>query len=144
MELDEPTTEFAITEDRRPRVPEPLPVRLVAIADARLIAPAGIERQLDDFYAGLWGFVREPESHFPVYRADNFNLRFDVLEPPIVRDDLRPLAIQVLSLSEAERKLIDHDIEYVRQKGINPGEASLMLLDPAGNWIEISETRGVM
>lgn len=144
MELDEPTTEFAIAEDRRPRVPEPLPVRLVAIADARLIAPAGIEPQLDAFYVGLWGFVREAESHFPVYRADNFNLRFDVLEPPIVRDDLRPLAIQVLSLAEAQHKLIDYGIAYVRQKGINPGEESLMLLDPAGNWIEISGTRGVM
>ena len=144
MELDEPTTEFAIAQDRRPRVPEPLPVRLVAIADARLIAPAGIERQLDAFYVGLWGFSREAESHFPVYRADNFSLRFDVLEPPVARDDLRPLAIEVLSLAQAEHKLIDHEIEYVRQKGINVGEESLVLLDPAGNWVQITEVRSVI
>lgn len=144
MELDEPTTEFAIAEDRRPRVPEPLPVRLVAIADATLVAPAGVERQLDAFYAGLWGFVRDPDSDFPVYRADNFRLRFDVLEPPIRRDDLRPLGISVPSLAQARHKLIDQQIEYIPQKGINPGEESLVLLDPAGNWVQITETRGVM
>ena len=144
MELDEPTTEFAIAQDRRPHIPEPLPVRLVAIADARLIAPAGIEPQLDAFYVGLWGFARDAESYFPVYRADNFSLRFDVLEPPIARDDLRPLAFEVLSLAQAEHKLIDHEIEYVRQKGINAGEENLVLLDPAGNWVQITEVRSVM
>lgn len=143
MELDEPTIEFAVEPDTRARVPEPLPVRLVAVADARLVAPAGIEPQLDAFYVGTWGFARQSGSEFPVYRADNFSLRFDVIEPPVERGDLRPLGMQVLSLADAERKLMEQEIEYVRQKGVNPGEESLMLRDPAGNWIEIFQTRGV-
>jgi hypothetical protein len=144
MELEEPATEFAIAEDRRPRVPEPLPVRLVAISDVRLLARQEAEPRLDEFYVGLWGFEREVGWPVPVYRAENFTVRFDVPDPAARREDMRPLRIEVSSLVEAEHKLIDRQIEYVRQKGINPGEESLMLLDPAGNWIEISEARGVM
>src|SRR5688572_7744007 len=44
--------------DRRPRMPEPLPVRVLAVEDVRLPATAGLEPQLDDFYVGLFGFER--------------------------------------------------------------------------------------
>ena len=144
MEVDSPTTPFVLGADRRRRVPEPLPVRLVTVADARLPAPRDMEPQLDAFYAGLWSFEREVGWPVPVYRAENFNIRFDVSDPPIRREDMRPLGIEVPSLADAEHKLIDHEIRYARQKGVNPGEGSLLLLDPAGNWIEITESRGVI
>jgi hypothetical protein len=57
---------------------------------------------------------------------------------------MRPLGIEVPSLVDAEHKLIDQEIRYARQKGVNPGRESLLVLDPAGNWIEITETRGVV
>ena len=34
-------------------------------------------------------------------------------------------------------------MEYTRQRGLNLGEESLVLLDPAGNWVEIVEMRVV-
>ena len=191
--------------DARRQMPEPLPVRLVAVADVRLPAPAGVERALDAFYVDLLGFVREgappkprrliepllgvqgeppvtapplalglrnredepagkseslPEQLTeappveetrtpagqsmlpgPVYLADNFALRFDILEGLIERETFRPLTVEVPSLAEAEAKLIEAEIEYTRQRGMNLGEESLVLLDPGGNWIEIVEMK---
>jgi hypothetical protein len=34
-------------------------------------------------------------------------------------------------------------IEYMRQKTLTPGQESLVLLDPAGNWVELVEYRAV-
>jgi len=138
MELEQPDDSIALTPDQRPRIPEPPPVRLLAVADVRLPAPAGAERQLDQFYVDLLNFEREADSQFPIYRAENFCLIIDVLEPPIRRDDLRPLQIEVLSLPLLERKLIDGQVEYTHRRGLLPGQEALILLDPAGNWIEIT------
>jgi hypothetical protein len=188
-------------------MPEPLPVRLVAVADVRLPAPAGVERALDAFYVGLLGCVREgaepkprrliepllgvrteapvtapplalglknredepaakaelpamtaAESKGPslenartapgraalpgpVYLTDNFALRFDILQALVERDTFRPLTIEVPSLAEAEAKLIEAEMEYTRQRGVNLGDESLVLLDPVGNWIELVEMK---
>ena len=83
------------------------------------------------------------ETGGPVYRADNFRLLFDLVEGPVERDTLRPLGVEVPSLAEAEAKVIEADLEYTRQRGVAPGHESLLLLDPAGNWVEVVETRGV-
>src|SRR5687767_3285390 len=98
-------------------MPEPLPVKLVAVNDVRIDAPAGLERRLDAFYAGLLGMERVAGEAI-VYRTENFDLYVDVLEPPIARDDLRPLRVEVRSLQEAELKLIDASLEYVRRRGL--------------------------
>lgn len=143
MELSPVDKPFVPATDRRPRMPEPPPVRLLTVDDAHLPAPAGIEVDLDGFYMGLFGFERDVASEFPVYRAENFRVVFDVLEPPIARDDFRPLRIEVPSLPAAEQKLIDAEIEYTRQRALLPGTESLALLDPGGNWVEISEGRQV-
>jgi len=211
IELDEVSEGGAApgAPDPRPLMPEPLPVRLVAVADVRLPAPAGVERALDAFYADLLGCAREgappkprrliepllgvrteapvtapplalglrnredepapkpadlpatapaddvsaaeevrtssgrPALSGPVYFADNFAIRFDVLEAPVERDTFRPLTVEVPSLAEAEAKLIEAEMEYTRQRGLNLGEESLVLLDPAGNWVEIVEMRVV-
>lgn len=143
MELDPVTTTFVPAADRRPHMPEPPPVRLLTVDDARLPAPAGIEVELDKFYVDLFAFEREAGAEFPVYRAENFRLIFDVLEPPVERDDFRPLRIEVASLQAAEQRLVDRELAYTRQRGLLPGQESLALLDPAGNWVEVNEGRQI-
>jgi len=144
MDLEPGNPEFEPVIDRRPRVPEPLPVRLIAIADVRLPAPAGVEVRLDDFYVQLLGFERLDPATALNYRADNFELHFQVHERPVVHDSLRALLIEIPSLRDAEQKLIDAQLAYTRQKGTTPGSESLVLLDPAGNWIELVERREVI
>ena len=146
LDLDSGDVPFKPVVDRRPRVPEPLPVKLVAVADAHLPAAAGLERQLDAFYVGLLLFERDArggDEHHVAYRADNFTLHFDVQEPPVRRIDLRPHGVEVPSLAVHEGRLIEAEQEYQRQRGLLPGEASIVLLDPAGNWVEVVETRAV-
>src|SRR5436190_23597378 len=148
MELEPASGVFRPIVDRRPRVPEPLPVKLVAVADARLPAAAGAERQLDAFYVGLFAFERQLDdagepAEAIAYRADNFTLHFDVHEPPLRRIDLRPLCVEVPSLAALEEKLIEAEQEYERRRGLLPGERSIVLLDPAGNWVEAVEMKPV-
>ena len=125
--------------DRRPRIPEPLPVRLVSVEDVRLTAPGGMEEELDAFYGGMFQFERVAGEL--AYRADNFILRFDLVDRPVVHESLRPLGIEVLSLADTEKKIIDAELEYTRQRGVTPGSETLLLLDPAGNWVEIGGIR---
>lgn len=143
MELEPAVRTFKPAIDRRPRVPEPLPVRLITIDDARLPAAAGLERQLDAFYVGVLGFSRKGENEAIAYRADNFTLHITVIEPPLRRDDLRPLGIEVPSLPDLALKLIEAEIEYTHRRGLLPGEQSIVLIDPAGNWLEIIDRRSV-
>lgn len=144
MELEPAANLFQPVIDRRPRVPEPLPVRLVTIDDARLLAAAGLERQLDAFYVGVLGFARKESGDDAIsYRADNFVLHFDVVDPPLRRLDLRPLGVEVPSLSDLELKLVEAEMEYTRQRGLLPGEETIVMTDPAGNWLEITDFRAV-
>jgi catechol-2,3-dioxygenase len=143
IELDEPTSVPPRAADRRPVMPEPLPVRLVAVADVVLPAPAGVEVQLDAFYEDVLGFVRYDDPHRLVYHADNFDLAFEVSDRPVRHDKLRPLGVIVPLLADVVARLVERQIEYSYQRGINPGAESLVLLDPAGNWVEMTDTRGV-
>lgn len=138
--MEEPSFRFKPEYDRRARVPEPLPVKLIAVNDVRLEAPAGRERQLDAFYGTLLGMQRAM-GEAVVYRAENFDLYVDMLEPPIAREDFRPLRAQVTSLAEIELKLIDAKLEYVRRRGLLAGDEALLLQDPADNWVEITQSR---
>jgi hypothetical protein len=40
-------------------------------------------------------------------------------------------------------KMIDRELEYQRIKGLTAGSDQLMLQDPAGNWISLTERRDV-
>ena len=143
MDLESPPREYKPTIDRRPRVPEPLPVRLITIDDARLPSAAGLERELDAFYVGVLGFARHVDLEQLSYRAENFSLTFEVIEPPVRRTDMRPLGIEVPSLADLELKLIEAEAEYSRRRGLLPGEEAIVMLDPAGNWLEIIDRRGI-
>jgi len=141
LELEQSAGEFRPVLDRRPVVPEPLPVRLVAIADVRLPAPAGVEKALDTFYVKMLGFERiEPLTQL-IYRAENFLLTFELQERPVEHDSMRATAIEVPNLADAEQKLIAAELEYTHSRGIAAGHETLVLLDPAGNWIELVENR---
>ena len=140
MEL-EPSTNFHPVADKRPHIPVPPPVQLLTIEDARLPAPAGVERKLDAFYVGLLQFEREVKETGIVYKAENFRLRFDVAEGPIHRDDMRMLGIVVKSLEEAMRKLGEAEMPFSHERGVIAGEDRLLLLDPAGNWIRIVQLK---
>jgi hypothetical protein len=143
IELHEGTGTFRPLTDRRPRMEEPLPVKLLTVEDALLLSGAGLERVLDSFYVELLGFVRTGSPHDLIYRADNFKLRFRVEEPPVRRDNLRALGMEVRSLASTEQKLLEREIPYRWQKGLLPGHESIVLLDPAGNWVELVEFRPV-
>jgi hypothetical protein len=141
INLETPDTPFRSTADTRPRMPEPLPVRLVTVDHAHLPSAAGLETRLDDFYVLLLGFERLHQDEPLTYRAENFNLCFDILEPPLDRDTFRALGVEIPSLAEVERALIDRQIEYIRQKGLVPGHDNILLQDPAGNWLQLTEAR---
>ncbi|MCS7033246.1 MAG: VOC family protein [Phycisphaerae bacterium] len=145
MELEPSRVEFTPVPDSRPTLPEPLPVRLVAIDNVRSVAIAGLEREMDQLYRSILQFERRANLTLPdgrqvlVYAADNAELHFHVHEPVVERTDLRPLQIEVNSLAEAEQKLLEAGMEYTRQWGLTPGQESLLLQDPSGNWVEITE-----
>jgi catechol 2,3-dioxygenase-like lactoylglutathione lyase family enzyme len=117
---------------------------LVTVEDARLPAVAGLETRLDAFYVGLLQFERDLKTDGLVYKAENFRLRFDVVEVAIPRDDMRMLGVIVKSLADMMRRLGDAEIAYSRERGLNAGEERLLLLDPAGNWIRIVQSKAIM
>jgi hypothetical protein len=132
------TASAAPLVDDHPRMVEPPPVRLITVDDATLITGAGLEKELDAFYVDLLQLVRDPGGAM-AYRAANFAIVFQVVEPPVRRPDMRAIGIEVQSLAEARKKLIDVEIEHVLQRGLTPGMLSILLQEPAGNWIELTE-----
>lgn len=144
FELEPARGDFKPVADKRPKVPEPLPVRLVAVEDVTLPAVGGMEDVLDAFYVTMLQFEQDRSGEGLAYQADNFRLRFRVMLPPIEHESYRPVQIEVQSLREAEQKLIDREIEYLRQKGLVPGTESLLLRDPCGNYVELVERREIM
>src|SRR4051812_3401605 len=121
MELEPSAHVVLPAKDRRPLIPEPLPVRLLTVDDASLPGIAGLEVQLDSFYVDLLKFERD-DSPEPIYRADNFSLHFHIVETFPQRENLRALVLEVPRLSELEHQLIEQKIDYTRQRGVAPGE----------------------
>ena len=143
MELA-PSTNFVPASDRRPPMPPPPPVSLICVEDPHLPAAAGLERQLDALYVGLLRFERDAKFDGIAYKAENFRLYIDVSEGPIVRDDMRMLGIVVKSLGETMRALKEAEVEFTRERGLVAGEERLLLLDPAGNWLRIVQSTGIL
>jgi hypothetical protein len=146
IQLEPVTGPFVPASDNRRRVPEPPPVRLIAVDDVRLEATAGLEAELDAFYVGLLKLERETAAdgvNVVRYKAENVRLRIVIVERRVEREDMRVLGIQVPVLLTIEHGLVESEREYVRQIGLAPGQVSLLTRDPAGNWVEISESRSV-
>lgn len=178
MELADAPDRFDPRPDRRPPIPEPPPVRLVAVADVVILAGAGVERELDALYVGVLRFERADVTpdhrpavqpilgadvpqvpppradrplpglppgaiRGPVYRAENHRLCVEVHEPPVRRDDLRPVGVEVPSLAAVEAELLAREVEHERRKGLLPGHEGIWLQDAGGNWVEVVEMRPV-
>ncbi|MBV8780201.1 MAG: hypothetical protein JO353_02280 [Phycisphaerae bacterium] len=146
IELEEFGGDYKPVADERPLMPEPPPVRLIAIDDVHLPVSSGQEREMDAFYIGRLRFVRKPDDEADgvlIYHAENQRLCFDILEPPIARDSVRPIGMEITWLNELEIQLIEDQIPHTRQVGLLPGEESLLLQDPAGNWLQIQQARPV-
>lgn len=130
--------------DKRPRMPDPIPVELLAVKDVQTRGLAGQEQDLDAFYVELFQFVKQPTEERGagqarlMYEADNFFLIIDLYERLEDRNDYRPITLVVQTLGDIELQLIAREIEYVRQRGLLPGEERLVLKDPAGNWVEVT------
>jgi hypothetical protein len=143
-----PQRYVAPPKDRRPHMPEPPPVRLVAVEDVYVYSGSGLERPLDAFYVELLRFEREAHARdtdeaLIVYRAENARLIFEVIEPPLQHQDFRPIGIEVPSLAMIEQQIVEREIEYERLKGMVVGQETLVLRDPAGNWVALSEFRRI-
>jgi hypothetical protein len=142
IELHDAAHELTEPDDR-PRIPEPLPVWLVAVDDVVRPAPAGIEEALDAFYVDILRMVRSAAEGQLAYHADNFDLLFEIAERPVEHPLLRPLGIQVPLLAEIVPRLLEMEIPYSFQQGTTPGLEAIVLLDPAGNWVELIDRRAV-
>lgn len=141
--LEDDAAPLGPVEDARPRLPEPLPVKLIAVEDVRLPAQAGAEAEMDRLYVGLLEFAKADPAAL-TYRADNLSVHFDLVEGLIERAAYRPLQVEVLSLRDTEKKLIAAEREYDRQRGLTPGSEIIVLLDPSGNLVVLSEARRII
>jgi hypothetical protein len=124
--------------DQRPTIPTPPPVWLVAVEDVRLPTIAGLESKLAAFYHSLLKLEPEDERTF---RAENCRIRFQMVDKPIERIDFRALTVEVPSLIDLEKTLVELELEYERIKGLQPGERSILIYDPAGNLVQVNERR---
>ena len=144
LELEGPTGK-TLAADLRPLVPEPPPVRLVAVADVHLPAADDLSAQLNGFYADLLGFERRyGDEDVIVYHAEKFRLFFDLVAPPVDRENIRPVGVEVRSLPLVIFRLNERRIEFRKLRGILTGQTSLLVQDPAGNWVELTERKEVM
>jgi len=145
MELDSPNFDFRPVPDARPRVVVPPPVWITAVADVVLPCPAGLERAQDAFYLRVLRFDPDPADASPMtYRAENVRLRFYLVQPPLDRDHFRPLQLTVKDLTFVRQALIDQKIPYDTQTRLHTTAEYLVLSDPAGNWLEITESRPIL
>jgi hypothetical protein len=145
IEIDEASATVD-ADDRRRRMEELPPVRIIAVDDCYLWAPAGLERQFDEFYEGVLNFERlenqaDDVPHELIYRAENFELHVEIVERPLTREDYRPLALAVLSLNDLAARLAEAEFEYIRERGLTAGHDALLLNDPAGNPVAVGEYR---
>jgi hypothetical protein len=141
MELELPGEPFQPVEDRRPRVPEPLPVKLVAVADVRIRATTGLRLDLDRFYRDILGFAAVDDPEAWIYQADNFQLIVEGVEGLVEREDYRPVTAIVSSLAAIVDRLREREIEFEYLRGLDLGQVSVRVLDPSGNGVEVSEER---
>jgi hypothetical protein len=134
--------------DDRPKMLEPPPVVLAAVQDVRLPVVAGLETQLDEFYRDLLRFDRLQRTadagEGPVYRAENHDLVFFVVEvPPDDRQGCRPLGILSPHYSQIIERLTEMGTEFEIVRGLVAGTEELIVKDPTGNWLALSPLQAI-
>lgn len=134
----------ASRDDPRATMPEPPAVSLVSVRDVRLPMVAGLESRMDAFYAGLLRFERvgpQPGDEGPVYRAENHDVRFAIVEVPGEREGCRPIGIVTPFFGEIVERLSADKIELEIIRGLVAGADGLLVQDPAGNWLALAPLR---
>ena len=132
----------AARRDDRPRLDEPPPVRVAAVNDVTLPAVAGLEVRLDGFYRDLLGFRRVGRA-FPAYDAENARVNFVIVETPPERDHVRPIGVQTPRYGVILETLEASGVDFEVVRGLGVGSDALLLRDPAGNWLAVSDLREV-
>ncbi len=142
LELEQPSFEFVPQLDDRPKMAQPIPVEIEAVDDLHLPAHRGDARKMHLLYRDILEFVPLAGVAHLAYQADNFAIHFDIGSSE--RPGYRAVRVIVRSLADVERHLAEAQFEYERQKGLAPGEETLVLQDPDGNWLEIREHREII
>lgn len=115
-----------------------------AIADVRIECPPEAEDRLRWFYADVLGLrpaVPGDDAAGPAFAAHGLVLRIEV------RPDARPspvrrrLVVQIDSLVDAEQRLRDMGLGSELLRGMGIGDRRLVVLDPAGNRVELKEVQ---
>jgi hypothetical protein len=132
-------------------IPEPPPVRVTAVEDVVLQAPAHLAPSIDRLMTVILPMVKElpirPEyaklGALGVYLAENVRVIY------LARDEPPPSPRHVLQLELADlralrQRLQDAEIEYELSKRLMPGDVRVAFLDAAGNPIEVLENRAVL
>jgi hypothetical protein len=135
----EPSTGTPLRADVRPPMPEPPPVRVVAVNDVHLPAAVGREKELDAFYVGVLNFAAGRGGGGALaFAAENVDIVFDLGEPPVNYENLAPTMMEVPSLRNLRALLLDNEIAYETMHGLMPGTEHILVRDPAGNLLAIS------
>lgn len=140
----EPAPETPVEKiyDERRFMPEPPPVRVAAVADMMVSVKPVDAAMLTRIYCDLLGMVRDDDDagRLRVW-AENVAITFVPAEASPERQSVRPLGVEVPSLALLIERLLEAGVEYLRQKSVDAGDESILILDPGGNWIEVRESR---
>jgi hypothetical protein len=149
----EPPPETAVepVHDLRPVIPVPPPVRVIAVEDVTLLAPAHHAAAIDHLMTVILPLVKEmplKQAHVDagaigVYLAENVRVVY------LARDEPPPsprhiLQLELGDLRELRQRLQDAEIEYELSKRLMPGDVRVAFLDAAGNPIEVLENRAIL
>lgn len=144
MELEEPTAAVKLPPDGQPKMPEPPPVRLLAIADVHLSAWPEVEHLLVGFYVGLLKFDRDTDDTSAVaFKAEKHRIVFGHEAVPAPRDNYRPILIETPFYDDFVHTLLDREIAFDYQRGTAAGVETVFLQDPAGYWVSVGPVRAI-
>lgn len=144
MDLEQPDFQFTLPADRRARVPVPPAVQLLAVADVTMDVAPGKAKPVAEMFVALLQFEVESRDETQiVLRSGNARLIVREFKQAKPREDLMPLRLVVPSLASLRMRLGEMRIEYSYQRGITPGQRQVVFQDPAGGFVEVSESRQI-
>lgn len=122
------------------------PPRLLAVGDVHLTAPFGATESVRHFYEELLGFAFVPDQD-PTQRItfvgvprSGPRLVFDLVEVPPAKPMRRQALVQFGSLTPIAQALTDQGIAFEWSSGWFFFDRRIGLLDPSGNWIELTSS----
>lgn len=134
----EPSSGAIVRPDLRAPMPEPPPVRILAVNDVHLPAAVGREAELVAFYVGVLNFTAKRVDDGPLtFVAENVDLVFDLALPPVNYENLAPTMLEVPSLRNLREMLFDREITHETMHGLMPGTEHVVVRDPGGNLLAI-------